>query len=141
MPQLRTGVPVRNFHFLSTGTNGDYTVVSSLPTVAYGIQAFNISTGAIAYLKIYDQSTISSVTSTATGGTAPYGAWAIPFSVGPTTQAQAGGFAVAWPQGLNFNNGISFALVAGIAVNSTSSVTANGVIVNIQHEASSESRV
>lgn len=141
MSQKKVGVPVRNFHFLSTGTNGDYNVVSTLPTVAYGIQAFNISTGIIAYLKVYDQSTISSVTSTASGGTMPYGTWVIPFSVGPTTQAQAGGFAVSWPEGLNFNNGISFALVSGAALNSTSSVMANGVLVNLQHEASSESRV
>ena len=41
MSQKKVGVPVRNFHFLSTGLNGDYNVVSTLPTVAYGMQAFN----------------------------------------------------------------------------------------------------
>ena len=132
MPQERSGTPVLNHFKLSTGGQGDLTDVSTRPTTIYGIDAFNNSTGIVAYMKLYNISTgISSVTSTA--GT-PDAVYLIPAAVGPSTQAVGGGFTKTFPRGLNFRVGLSYSLVTGVANNSTVAVGANVVVVNIQYD-------
>ena len=137
---LKGHFPIRNHFKLSTGS-GDYTVVSSRPTVAYSVQAFNNSSATIAYLKVYDAAAISSVQSTA--GT-PYWVGLIPVgALVPSTAANAqvaagAGLSASWPDGLNFNNGLSYALVTGSSNNSTVAVAAESCIINIAYEGSSE---
>lgn len=130
MPQVRSGTRVTNHFKLSTGGQGDLTNVSTRPTTIFGLDAFNVSTGVPAFLKLYDiSSAISSVTSTA--GT-PDLVYMIPAAVGPSTQAVGAGFVKSYPHGLNFTNGLAYSIVTGAANNSTVAVGAAVVAVNIQ---------
>lgn len=133
MPSRKEGWPVNNHFRLSTG-NADYTNVSTKPAVLYGVQAYNNSS-VQCFLKLYDISTgISSVTTT--GGTVPNWAGLIPGGVSPTTVAIGAGFTAAFPQGLNFRNGLSYSLVTGSSVVSTAGVTAESVLINLNFEGS-----
>lgn len=125
--QLKHGNPVRNHRKNSTGA-GDYTVVSTTSGLVYGVQAFNNSTGTIAYVKLYDS------TAAPTGASTPEWVGLIPAAVGPSTQAIGGGFNVTFPYGILFDTGVAYALVTGAADNDTNAVTAGAVVLNIQYD-------
>lgn len=132
MVRVRNGL-VHNHYHQSTG-NMDYTVVSTKNGVQlFAIQAFNVSSATLAYVKLYDSSVMSSVQSTA--GT-PAGVWMVPLLIDHTgsTFSQGAGFTVDFGAGLDFQNGIAYSLSTGVADNDTHGVPAAALIVNLQFE-------
>ena len=125
--QLKVGNPVRNHQKNSTG-GGDYTVVSTTPGMVYGVQAFNGSTGGIAYVKLYDS------TAAPTAASTPKWVGLAAAGVGPSTQAIGGGFSVPFPYGIQFDNGLAYAIVGGAQSTDATAVPANAIILNIQYD-------
>lgn len=135
MTMKNTGWRVANHFKLSTGL-ADYTNVSTRPTNVYGIDAFNISTVTLAYLKLYDISSVASSATSTAATSLPTGVWLVPISVTGSTLVAGAGFVKDFPEGWNLNNGLAYSIVTGIANTSTVAVAAAEVVVNIQYETS-----
>ena len=110
------------FHLVSAASVNN-TLVKSAPGVIYMISAFNQVAGD-RFLKLYDKAT------TPVAGTdTPVWTKLIPGSPSGTPGA---GFILSMnPYGLQFNNGIGFAITANMPDNDNTAIAANDVVVNL----------
>jgi len=109
------------FKLISAATTNGTNVKASLGTI-YGVQVINTN-AAVRYLKFYDKATAPSV-----GSDVPVKVITIP---GNTAGA---GAVIAFPVGVAFLVGISFALTTGAPDSDTGAVAANEIIVNLDYK-------
>ena len=111
-----------SMHKTVSAASTNATVVKNGAGQIYGIQVTSVNAAA-RYLKLYDKATTPTV-----GSDTPVKTLVIP---GNTAGA---GFVIAWPAGLVFSSGISFALTTEAADNGTTGVSASEHVVNIDYK-------
>lgn len=120
---------------INTGDASDQVSVAQHPGWIDGIQAFNMSSATVIFLKLYDSSAAISTALT------PFWRGPIPFSGSLSTGSladipAAAGFTIdtnnPWP----FNNGLGYALATTLADNTNTTAAANLAIINFQIQTS-----
>ena len=111
-------------HYISvSGTNGNN--VKSSQGLLYAFQITNLSVSQCAYVKFYDKATNPTV-----GTDVPKKTIAIPAAVSANQPTVV---ILSQPLGINFLNGISFAITGGYADSDNTSVSAGNVICEIDY--------
>jgi hypothetical protein len=122
---------VKSLKHVLLGSTNDRAGVTSVPTLLHGVQAFNVSTGVIFYVHVFDSTAMVSTTGDAAAKT-----FAVPAAVSPTTVSVGAGFIYAPSNPITLDNGFAYAI--GSNLNSTaafSTVAANLGVVNFDYEA------
>ena len=112
------------------GSTDDRASVTTVPTLLHGVQAFNVSSGVLFYVHIFDSSALVS-----TAGGAAIKTLLVPAAVNPSTVAVGSGFVYAPHGPITLNNGFAYAI--GGNLNSTaafSTVAANLGVCNFDYE-------
>lgn len=91
----------------------------------YGLQCYSIDATPV-WVKLYNKATAATASDT------PVMRHMIPANA--TAALGAGFIALSWPDGVNFDLGLSVRAVSGIADNDTGALSANEVTVNIQYD-------
>jgi hypothetical protein len=119
LPALAQGVPVK---FDSTASTNP-TLVRAGNALLQSIVVINTTTS-VFFLKFFDTATLPTSTTCGTNTVV----YKIPVPFGASNAG--GGVAIAYPQGMQFFNGIAFCLVGGVADSDTSNA-ATGVEINL----------
>jgi hypothetical protein len=112
-----------NVKSVVVSNNVSPTVVSTVRSTLYSIDAFNNST-TLAYIKLYNAS------SATCGSGTPFARYMIPFG----TSSSGGGFAIPNINGDAYVNGITMCVTTGIADSDTGAPAASTYIVNLHYD-------
>jgi hypothetical protein len=125
---------VQHHHRFNDGTSSDLSQsLAQHPGWLYGVQVFNLSSLSAQHIFVFD--TAGAVT-TASAASLIWDS-PIPFSLGGTTLAQAGGFVLDMSHGITLDNGLAYAVSSANTVAAMSTVPTGLVKVNIQYVTSS----
>jgi len=108
---------IQQTHLVSAATT-NATLVKNAPGMVYEMSFFNTNAAA-RYVKVFDKATAP-----VPGTDTPVRTMMAPGS------ANGAGFVLSFPNGLQFQNGIGFALTGAIADNDTTAIGANDCVVN-----------
>lgn len=116
-------------HVIAGTTGGDRVNVTAVPTLLHGVQAFNVSTGVLFYVHIYDSTAIVSTT-----GVDSIKTLCVPAAVSPTTVAIGSGFIYEAP-GVLLSSGFTYAIGGNIQSTAAFSTVAAALgVVNFDYE-------
>jgi hypothetical protein len=114
-------VPSTPFKLISAATT-NATVVKASAGNLDTITAISLAEDAVSYLKLYDKAT------------APVVGTDIPVMTIPIpTNLKGAGIVIPIASGIQFSNGISFAITSGVADSDTGAVVADEVIINLTY--------
>lgn len=129
MPQDFHNKVISRKHVIAGTTGGDRINVTTVPTLLHGVQAFNISTGVIFYVHIYDSTALVSTT-----GVDSIKTLAVPAAVSPTTVSVGSGFIYDAPP-FTLSSGFTYAISGNIQSTGAYSTVAAGLgVVNFDYE-------
>jgi hypothetical protein len=109
------------FKLSGSANSTNATSVNGSACTLWDLVAVNVSSSAMAYLKIYDKASAPTV-----GSDTPVYILPLPYA----TSGNGGGASKQFPVGLKLVNGLSFAITGGMADSDTTAVAANQVLLS-----------
>ncbi|HEV3023924.1 MAG TPA: hypothetical protein VGX76_15720, partial [Pirellulales bacterium] len=125
MTPAPAGVTTGATPFLLAGSanSTNATSVNGSACTLWEIVAVNVSTSAMAYLKIYDKASAPAV-----GTDTPV--YVLPLPYAASASGGGGGASKTFPVGLKLANGLAYAITGGMANSDTTAVAANQVLLS-----------